>query len=224
MKFRPASYPKCTNPHLPLRVPQKVIKQIKQWEKVFSMVRQYEAKAKKTFVSVIKLRPDDLWFGAMVPQCTLDLRKTVYISRQKTRWSDQWFILPRSFAEKIMNIASRSEKIRPRSNNLQGECSIPFKPGNGFEIMFFEYLKNSAHSSNMKISATLYPRILARVNVNSLAAHLQPRAKKDIDDKCKRFLWNVGTQLCRDVVNGPLKRNLSQRLFDDDIAVNATVL
>ena len=72
-----------------------------------------------------KLRPDDHWYGPMLPWCALDLSTTGYFSMQAAnersqgqgvdgppnserasvrRWSDQFFILPRPAAGLVMRL------------------------------------------------------------------------------------------------------------------------
>ena len=73
----------------------KEVKQLKQWSQCMTMIEAHKRKNSMLFDAAIKIRPDDYWYGAMLPYCALNLKTNAYISRQETRWSDQWFALPR---------------------------------------------------------------------------------------------------------------------------------
>jgi hypothetical protein len=37
------------------------VKQLKQWSRCLSLIKEYENKTKSKFDAVVKIRPDDLW-------------------------------------------------------------------------------------------------------------------------------------------------------------------
>ena len=171
-------------------------RQLKQWARCLKMIEEYERKAKGKFDVVIKARPDDLWFGPMVPHCVLDVKNVALISRQELRWSDQWFVLPRAVAQRTLDVANRG--LKPHCAGGAGSKNVNIskirKAGSPpFEDMIFAQLAADARAFNVDIVPSLYPRIISRA--------FDPRAltaseRHDVHVKCERFMWYVARDDC----------------------------
>jgi len=175
-------------------------KQLKQWSRCLRMIEIHEKRARKKFDVVIKMRPDDLWFGAMVPHCLLNPTKIAYISRQQKRWSDQWFTMPRDLAQTFLEIVTTDFRPQCSFENKMNASKIRKFGDNSFEESVFLFLKHHASNANKKVVASLFPRILSRTKDGSWSK--AGSAARDIKNKCERFLWYSPMDDCFNAVLG----------------------
>jgi hypothetical protein len=122
----------------------------------------------------------------MVPHCFLQVNTFVYIGRQKERWSDQWFSLPRSLASDVLNLVNTD--LKPYCVEGDPFAHIIKHKSPGFEFMVFDALKKYEEIHHVKIVDSLLPRILARDRSISRL--------HDMKMKCERFLWFVTSSSC----------------------------
>ena len=137
-----------------------------------------------------------------MPSCTLDLVHHAFISRQRLRWSDQWFALPRLLASHALNVVHRELKphcdnIAPKGSQprLSAKVRRPHSPP--FEQMVFDSMESHARRLGIEIIPTLLPRVLARGET-----HRDKVALKDVATKCSNFLWFINDAECHDAVLG----------------------
>jgi len=169
---------------------------------------------------IIKVRPDDLWFGPMLPFCAFQ-NGVAYITRQKERFSDQFFILPRILASNVFNMIF-DFKARglvhchhPKLNlGLSGDENESAVAVNGamldappivtladaagefkFEPEFFSSFSRGAKAHKVPVRLLHFPRILSRDG-----------ERDDVISKCKRFLWFIPTAQCARLSNAAKKR------------------
>jgi hypothetical protein len=151
--------------------------------------------------TIVKLRTDGLWFGPMMPACAFSKNK-VYISRQKDRKSDKFFVLPRTVAETFLDSIHNSTGIF-----CQGQATKPVEPDPllkhyhiykyPFEDVLFEVLEKHATKQNVTVKATLFPRVISRSKCAKGKKYTNGKySPKDRDDKCRRFLWSVPLSDC----------------------------
>lgn len=162
--------------------------QLVQWAQSFHMVEKYEMANGFNYSFVIKLRPDSLWYGPMYPHCAIHPEQA-YISKQKTRYSDQWFMVPRVIANDVFNMIIRFRKIGFVSCHLidGGIKKISISDHTDhfhFENDFHELFIKILHENNVKLKELLLPAILSRDGVS------------DANSKCARFLWTLPAPQC----------------------------
>lgn len=125
-----------------------------------------------TFDVVIKVRPDDLWFGPFIPYCALQ-RRVAYLSRQKERFSDQFFVIPRELAERVLTMVFRmAEDGLVQCASVEGEplgqeVVLLAGPENfgqrfHFEDNFYTRFQAIAHNASVSIKLLALPRALSR--------------------------------------------------------------
>jgi hypothetical protein len=183
------------------------VKQLKQWSRCMTMIEAREQKDNVLFDAVVKIRPDDLWYGAMPPYCALNLKTNAYISRQQKRWSDQWFALPRNLAQVFMHAVQTGltpycdHQRKPFFNNskIRRSGSLPY------EEMIFEFLKTQAMKQKVHITSLLLPRILTRQKDSEEGATKHTHIEKNTQDMCQRFKWYLGSDDCLQTVLGTKK-------------------
>jgi hypothetical protein len=166
--------------------------QLNQWAKCLSAVESYEKSQHASFDSVIKLRPDDLWYGLMFPHCVLDHASKVYIARQEGRWSDQWFSLPRKIATPIFSLISKQMKPVCLKGSIVSTVLYRAQK-DGFEFQIFEHIREYASLYQMHVVPLFLPRILART---------EDHRSLDVKEKCARFLPDVLRENCNSTVRG----------------------
>jgi hypothetical protein len=184
------------------------VKQLKQWSRCMTMVEAYEQKTSTLFDAVVKIRPDDLWYGAMPPYCALNLKTNAYISRQQKRWSDQWFALPRNLAQDFFHAVRTG--LRPYCHYQRKplvNCSKVRKSGSPpFEEMIFDFLKSQALKKDIHVTSLILPRILTRQKEEEAAKTSKHAAsQKNVRDMCQRFKWYLGSEDCQRMVTGTKK-------------------
>lgn len=180
------------------------VKQLKQWSRCMTMIEAHEQKNNVLFGAVVKIRPDDLWYGAMPPYCALNLKTNAYISRQQKRWSDQWFALPRSLAQVFLHAVQTGltpycdHQRKPFVNNskIRKAGSLPY------EEMIFEFLKTQARKQKVHITSLLLPRTLTRQKDSEDGATKHAHIEKSTKDMCQRFKWYLGSDDCLQTVLG----------------------
>ena len=184
------------------------VRQLKQWDTCLQMIIHHEQQHRSIFDAVVKIRPDDLWYGPMVPNCILNITHRGYIGHQPgRRWSDQWFMLPRQLAEFVFQ--SVRYDLRPhcqQPNHGSGEQPTLVLWSKGlppFEEQIFDSMKKHARRLEIKIVSSYWPRILSRRNPEaSESPHLQHRAQLDLTTKCNRFLWWRPEVECKSIMIG----------------------
>jgi len=186
------------------------VKQLKQWSRCMTMIEAHEQRTNTLFDAVVKIRPDDLWYGAMPPYCTLNLKTNAYISRQQKRWSDQWFALPRNLAEVFFHAVRTG--LRPYCHYQRRplvNCSKVRKSGSPpFEEMIFDFLKSQASKNNIHVTGLILPRILTRQKLKeeeTAKTSKHPASAKNVKDMCQRFKWYLGSEDCQRMVMGTKK-------------------
>lgn len=141
-----------------------------------------------------------MWYGPLLPYCTLQAG-VAYIAHQKTRFSDQFFILPRNLAGWVMNMADdfrHSGKVlcfkESRKNSSETEPTNrviamlrPENHGFSFERNFFEMLTKHAKKERVEIKMMHYPRILSRENVVNEGESLIGDAKSKVINLLQLF-------------------------------------
>jgi hypothetical protein len=121
----------------------------------------------------------------MIPQCAFHPQKFVYISKQQSRWCDQWFSLPRDVASSVLNIVHN--ELKPYCTNNDKTAHIRRTLSPPFEVMIFNAIAKYSREVGAIIVDTYVPRILSRTSYTDLS---------DVKEKCQRFLWFVSEQHC----------------------------
>jgi hypothetical protein len=174
------------------------VKQLTQWSHCLKLINSFEAETGNKFDAVVKLRPDDLWFGPMVPWCALNLRHQAYISRQQKRWSDQFFIIPRSVATLFMDIVETD--LRPRCGKGDEQAHVRIDGSPPFEDMVFHCLKRYSAQIGVNVQGSALPRVVSKI------AETKPdevrRQIKKIHDVCGRFMWFSDKEMCASAILG----------------------
>jgi hypothetical protein len=82
-------------------------KQLKQWARCLALIEAHEATVRggAPFDLVLKVRPDDLWYGALVPSCALAPNVALVSRMLGSRLSDQVMLLPRRLATSVLGLA-----------------------------------------------------------------------------------------------------------------------
>jgi len=167
--------------------------QLKQYSRCMDRVDEYEYARGTAFAFVAKIRPDDLWYGPMVPHCALS-QTYALISQSSNdgRWSDQFFILPRALAHTFMRLGHTDivphcvEKTRPNATDPIFITSIDSKEKR-FEGRLFEALKHHARRQGIAAVGVFFPRILIRADPLVDAAQ-SDRLQREINVKCANFM------------------------------------
>lgn len=182
-----------------------VAKQLKQWRQCTQVIREYEHSLGADFKVVIKLRPDDLWFGAMKPHCVLRPDRVVYSSKtSEDLMSDQWLTFPRRAVEPIMNTLQQQliYSCNPDFNFSGVRDSTDYKRFK-FERSVERVIGLHQKAFKYTVSVSKQPRILARPDPKY--TNSQPGSvKEDVKVKCAMFLKFVNTQLCVNISYGAL--------------------
>ena len=200
--------------------------QLIQWLQCRELIEAQESSSSPAIVAgrsqhrlyshVAKLRPDDLFFGPMVPWCVLR-PDAAYFSRQQTRFSDQLFVAPRAFADELLGLAltlkarrklgcsAAVKGVRSSTGGVRGDEGrlpelIPFlwdgEEGGPFhlESEISENLMKLSKARKVPVELLHLPRILSRAaNADS---------GMDVMSKCKRFLWSLPRATCIHLASG----------------------
>lgn len=199
-----------------------ITKQIKQWRQVIQLVEQHELMHGMSFQSVVKIRPDDLWyciffignnsrstndvntirFGASLPYCVLDPGNVVYSSKTITnRMSDQWLVFPRRIITPLLGSIVRNFVIEcPASSNSLVLRDIS-EVGSHFENSIERVIEDQKNVLRYKFSMNMQPRILARVHQRDVKGGFSDM-KDDVVQKCAKFAPYVDIKYCERITLG----------------------
>jgi len=179
--------------------------QARQWAQCFGMVEAHEAVKGKRFRYdlVMKLRPDDLWFGPLPPLCSMAPNVAI-VSHQASRFSDQWFVLPRSMAKAVFTCIhewAKEGSLKCRKIPKEKGAAVMLLPGFSegnrysfhFEDTFHSTLMKEARAKQIKVTEVILPRILTREpDTNS----------SDAKSKCQKFFRFLPLENCMELAEG----------------------
>lgn len=172
--------------------------QFRLWLQSFKMMEQYEKENSFKYITCIKLRPDTLWYGPMYPHCALR-PDTAYLYRQLTRYSDQWFMVPRRVAGEVFNMIFRMNQHGILScHNVNGAHKLMLNNGTQFyhfEVSFYETFVEILKENDINLIWLTLPNILSRDSTNKHKDY-----NKDAKVKCNKFLWGLPTGQCVELV------------------------
>ena len=169
------------------------------------------AKQNRLFDTIIKIRPDDYWFGPMVPHCVLKSvsalgpGRTAYISRQKARWSDQFFILPRQMAQTFFRPLDSGGGAAGECHGATSGLVISDRrivDPEHFERQVFELLKLHAAGSGAMVTPMLLPRMLSAKHCKPVCRKSGKHGKDSDEEKCDRFMWYIPQSYCLTAMYG----------------------
>ena len=160
--------------------------QVKQWKQCQMQVEEHEKERGMKFTAVAKLRPDDHWYGPILPWCALDLGTTAYFAmaaasekaqaRDNTvtatatssdraslrRWSDQFFVLPRSSASRVMRLYD-DMMAKGEIFCKDGVATMNHETkGSSFEQRVFGAALAAAAEAKTHVVGLALPRVLGR--------------------------------------------------------------
>lgn len=167
----------------------------------------------------------------MIPYCVLDITNIVYIHRQRKRWSDQWFSMPRFIADHVLKVIDHD--MKPYCFKTISQLSMWKHPNSTklYEYMIFDAIQKyvnlgnefemisqqqssqeeSSHSS-LSLRQQRYdvidlrlPRMLSRY-LNKTEASISKnggkRSMKEVKLKCEAGLWFVNRNECMEMCLG----------------------
>ncbi len=154
------------------------IAQLRQWAQCFKLVVDEENKKLvwlkedpgghgnvklSRYSLVAKIRPDDFWFGPMLPFCVFDPLYVAYQSAQQHRFSDQFFVIPRQLADDWFSTIEEFKRQgwvncrarRGHAASLHDPSSN--KPNFPFETFLQDWFETSALKHGIKIHVKTTP-------------------------------------------------------------------
>ncbi len=199
----------------------RTMSQIKQWLLCGDAIQDFEATKKDSFKAVMKIRPDDLWYGPIVPHCAF-LKNRIYASSHTDKkMSDQWWLVPREVLTDLMKgLRSRFHGVCDTGGSIAGlRTSRPVQSGGEnaqFELSVHDIFSEISERWHYKLSIELQPRIITRPD--PLLQGYEAVNGKDVmfDSKKKcatffkfedRFDWSVDD--CVSLVLGRHKKQAS---------------
>ena len=200
------------------------IAQLRQWAQCWKLIVDEEMEARRRpngrqYSIVAKLRPDDFWFGPMLPYCAFSPR-VAYQSAQFDRFSDQFFMVPRVIASKWFSIfrdfqrrnwinckAGKHGAIKSqRGHTASLYDPASNKPDFAFEVKLQELLVTAAHKQKVEVRLVSFPRILTRErhvynngaieNTTIEGNNTSNMNDGDARSKCLKFAWFADTSEC----------------------------
>ena len=158
----------------------------------------------------------------MLPYCALDIKHVAYISRQQKRWSDQWFMLPRSLAQTVLSVVHSDikpycveSKHTHRIDNSENTSHVRRKGSLMFEEMVFKAIERHARGAKIDVVPSLFPRVLTRLHHHSVVPGEALHERRDISNKCDRFMWYVPPSDCGDLVIGAHSKSFVDTIRDE---------